>query len=232
MDMPDTDPLGDFAKRKVAESDARMKKVNPKGRKLDKNGNPIVTKEELEKSGMSLRDFLNKERGLTKRVTTSDRIKNDETRKRNTAPVTRAETDARVMADEKRKRDSAPISQAMDKSVGMKDDARRDNRGDFPGEGPAKSMAAEGGAGAAAAQEARAAKEKDASKYTTGMMGGGKVKGYKVGGSPGMHRMPDGKMMKDSAHKKHGGKVKGYKSGGKVRGAGIAKRGLGSGRMC
>jgi hypothetical protein len=30
---------------------------------------------------------------------------------------------------------------------------------------------------------------------------GGKVKGYKVGGSPGMHRMPDGKMMKDSAHK-------------------------------
>jgi hypothetical protein len=42
-----------------------MKKINPKGRKLDKNGNPIVTKEELEKSGMSLRDFLNKERGLT-----------------------------------------------------------------------------------------------------------------------------------------------------------------------
>lgn len=41
--------------------------VNPLGRKLDKNGNPIVTKEELDKSGMSLRDFLNKERGL-KRV--------------------------------------------------------------------------------------------------------------------------------------------------------------------
>jgi hypothetical protein len=208
MDMPDMD------------------KRNPKGRKLDKNGNPIVTKEELKKSGMSLRDFLNKERGLTKRVTTSDRIKNDETRKRNTAPVTRAETDARVMADEKRKRDSAPISQAMDKSVGMKDDARRDNRGDFPGEGPAKSMAAEGGAGAAAAQEARAAKEKDALKYTTGMMGGGKVKGYKVGGSPGMHRMPDGKMMKDSAHKgmMGGGKVKGYAPGGSVgRGYGKAR---------
>jgi hypothetical protein len=84
--------------------------LNPKNRKLDKRGNPIVTKEELEASGMSLRDFLNKERGLTKRVTTSDRIKNDETRKRNTAPVTRAETDARVMAGEKRKRDSAPIS--------------------------------------------------------------------------------------------------------------------------
>jgi hypothetical protein len=49
MDMPDMD------------------KRNPKGRKLDKNGNPIVTKEELKKSGMSLRDFLNKERGLTRR---------------------------------------------------------------------------------------------------------------------------------------------------------------------
>ena len=40
---------------------------NPLNRKLDKNGNPIVTKEELDKSGMSLRDFLNKERGLTRR---------------------------------------------------------------------------------------------------------------------------------------------------------------------
>lgn len=40
----------------------------PKGRKLDKNGNPIITKEELEKSGLSLRDFLNRERGLTRRA--------------------------------------------------------------------------------------------------------------------------------------------------------------------
>ena len=31
---------------------------------------------------------------------------------------------------------------------------------------------------------------------------------------------------------KTGGKVKGYSGGGGVRGAGIAKRGLGSGRMC
>jgi hypothetical protein len=31
---------------------------------------------------------------------------------------------------------------------------------------------------------------------------------------------------------KTGGKVKGYSGGGGVRGAGIAKRGLGKGRMC
>ena len=40
---------------------------NPLNRKLDRNGNPIVTKEELDKSGMSLREFLNKERGLKPR---------------------------------------------------------------------------------------------------------------------------------------------------------------------
>ena len=83
-------------------------------------------------------------------------------------------------------------SQAMDKPVGIKDDARRDERGDFPGEGAAKSLIAEGGAGADAARETtplviqdRAAKEKKAAKYTTGMMGGGKVKGYAPGGSVG-----------------------------------------------
>jgi hypothetical protein len=233
MDMPNTDitdPMqGPAVKadpmRDARAKAARMKKINPKGRKLDKNGNPIVTKEELEKSGKSLRDFLNEERGLTKRVTTSDRIKNDETRKRNTAPVTRAETDARVMADEKRKRDSAPISQAMDKSVGRKDDDRRDKLGNFAGESVAKSLAAEGGAGAAALGEAREADKLATSKYTSGM---------KAGGSTGMHRMPDGKMMKDSEHKKpkkmmgggmmkyaHGGSVgKGY---GKARGAKACK---------
>lgn len=42
---------------------------NLKNRKLDKNGNPIVGKKELDESGLSLRDFLNRERGLTRRVT-------------------------------------------------------------------------------------------------------------------------------------------------------------------
>ena len=171
MDMPDMneDRLGDFAKKKVAASDARVKKMNPKGRKLDKNGNPIVTKEELDKSGMSLRDFLNQERGLTKRVTTSDRIKNDETRKRNTAPVTRAETDARVMADEKRKRDNAPISRG---------NVQRDTT---EGEAAARATAPDGGM--EAAQEAREyAKRQRAAKleseYGSGLKKGGTVKGY------------------------------------------------------
>jgi hypothetical protein len=41
--------------------------INPLNRKLDRKGNPIVSKAELDKSGMSLRDFLNAERGLTRR---------------------------------------------------------------------------------------------------------------------------------------------------------------------
>ena len=109
------DRLGDFAKKKVAESDARMKKMNPKGRKLDKNGNPIVTKEELEKSGMSLRDFLNKERGLTRR---KDAPKKAAPKKAApmTAPAVKANPmgdaarDRAVMNDESRKRVSAPFT--------------------------------------------------------------------------------------------------------------------------
>ena len=46
--------------------------------------------------------------------------------------------------------------------------------------------------------------------------------GMKAGGSPGMHRMPDGKMMKDSAHKgmKAGGTMK-YKMGGSIDGCAV-----------
>jgi hypothetical protein len=205
------DPLGDFAKRKVAESDARMKKINPKGRKLDKNGNPIVTKEELEKSGMSLRDFLNKERGLTRRkdapataapkvAPSKDILAPLKGPAVNADPMGDAARDRAIMTDEARKRKSAPR-----------------------GAGPSDAEVTRAKEMTAKAQE---------EKYGSGLKMGGKVKGYKSGGSPGMHRMPNGKMMEDSAHKKHGGKVKGYSGGGGVRGAGIAKRGLGSGRMC
>lgn len=41
----------------------------------------------------------------------------------------------------------------------------------------------------------------------------------------GMHKMPGGKMMKDSAMKD----MMGYKKGGAVRGEGIAKRGFADG---
>ena len=78
-----------------------------------------------------------------------------------------------------------------------------------------------------------------AKKYRTDAM---MEEGYKKGGKvpKGMHRMPDGKMMKDSEHKKPkkptkpkkmmGGGMMKYGHGGSVDG--IAQRGKTKGRMC
>ena len=54
-------------------------------------------------------------------------------------------------------------------------------------------------------------------------MAGCNTKRMKAGGPTGMHKMPDGTMMKGAKH--------GYKAGGKVRGCGVAQRGLTKGRM-
>jgi len=100
--------------------------LNPKNRKLDKRGNPIVTKEELEASGMSLRDFLNRERGLKRRGGSKPDV---------TAPMQgpavkanpmadQKDTDKRVMMGEARKRAAAPISRGdveADYKMKMKD---------------------------------------------------------------------------------------------------------------
>ena len=57
------------------------------------------------------------------------------------------------------------------------------------------------------------------------MKKGGKVK-------KGYHKMPDGSIMKDSAHKMaHGGKVYKMKKGGVVRGDGVCTKGHTKGRM-
>jgi len=99
---------------------------NPKNRKLDKKGNPIVTKEELEKSGMSLGEFLNKERGLKPRKSSKPDITEPMQ-----GPAVRAnpmadkkDTDERVMRGEKLKRDNAPRSRGnveADYKAKMKD---------------------------------------------------------------------------------------------------------------
>ena len=158
---------------------------NPKNRKLDKRGNPIVTKEELEASGMSLRDFLNKERGLTRRGGSKPDV---------TAPMQgpavkanpmadQKDTDKRVMMGEARKRAAAPITKAE-----MADDERKTYKPDprFAGEAEARATASDGGM--EAAQEAReydkrqrAAKME--SRYGGGLKKGGVVKEYKSGGS-------------------------------------------------
>jgi len=60
-----------------------------------------------------------------------------------------------------------------------------------------------------------------------------KGKKYAMGGKVGVHKMPDGTMMKDSEHKMMGGGMaKGYKKGGSVtRADGICTKGRTKGRM-
>jgi|TARA_R110000803_G_scaffold22778_3_gene56416 hypothetical protein len=123
------DPLGDFMTEKDAAQEARMKKINPKGRKLDKNGNPIITKEELTKSGMTLREFMNNERKLTARA---DSPKKAAPTKDILAPMqgpavkatpaaAQKDTYDRVMRDEARKRDAAPPSRGnVERETGNK----------------------------------------------------------------------------------------------------------------
>ena len=56
------------------------------------------------------------------------------------------------------------------------------------------------------------------------------TKRMNMGGPTGMHKMPDGTMMKNSEHKMAMGAGKGYKAGGCV-GDGICKKGRTKGRM-
>ena len=83
-------------------------------------------------------------------------------------------------------------------------------------------------------------------KFRSGGMACCGTKKMKVGGKVGMHKMPDGTMMKDSEHKmakggmamsagkgyKAGGMMpKGYKAGGVTRGDGACMKGHTKGRM-
>ena len=69
-------------------------------------------------------------------------------------------------------------------------------------------------------------REKGASDMRAALKGQG---AFKKGGKvkPGYHKMPNGKMMKDSEHKG----MKKMKAGGKVRGDGICSKGKTKGRM-
>ena len=102
------DPLGDFMTEKDAAQEARMKKINPNGRKLDKNGNPIITKEELTKSGMTLREFMNKERGLTPRASAPKKAQ----------PLRLPLTQAQREPPETPKRQKIPLIRALARRLG------------------------------------------------------------------------------------------------------------------
>ena len=167
MDMPNTDRLGEFAKKKVAESDAR---VNKSRSMTPTKKDPIVTMDAVKKAGFTnLRDYLNDKRGLKRRDGKApERTKEFMANKKaaapsknilaplqgpavNADPMGNAALDKAVMNDEDRKRKSAP------RGAGPSDAEVRHT----------KDMTAK-------AQE---------EKYGSGLKMGGKVKGYKAGGS-------------------------------------------------
>jgi hypothetical protein len=161
MDMPNTDRLGEFAKKKVAESNARVKNGNPKSRSM-KKVNPIVTMDAVKKAGFTnLRDYLNDKRGLKRRDGKAPERTKEYIAKNMTAPIIAPAVEANPMGNA-----------ARDKAV-LNDEAR-------------KRKSAPRGAGPSDA-EVRRAKEMTANaqeeKYGSGLKMGGKVKGYKAGGS-------------------------------------------------
>jgi hypothetical protein len=157
MDMPDTDRLGDFAKKKVAESDAR---VNKSRSMTPTKKDPIVTMDAVKKAGFTnLRDYLNDKRGLKRRDGKAVKRTEEYMAKNMKAPAVDADPmgdaarDRAIMTDEARKRKSAP-------------------RGAGPSDAEVKRV-----------KEMTAKAQEE--KYGSGLKMGGKVKGYAPGGSIG-----------------------------------------------
>ena len=164
MDMPDTDRLGNFAKKKVAESDAR---VNKSRSLTPTKKDPIVTMDAVKKAGFTnLRDYLNDKRNLKRRdCKAPERTKEFMANKKAAAPS---------------KDILAPLKGPAVNADPMGDAAKR-NTAKAASAPPNVSMRTPSDA------EVRYAKDKTAKaqeeKYGSGLKMGGKVKGYKAGGS-------------------------------------------------
>jgi hypothetical protein len=77
-DGGETDPMLEANASSESQDISKSMGAGPKNEempKAEKPKNRIVSKKELEDSGLSLRDFLNKERGLTRR---NDKVKKEE----------------------------------------------------------------------------------------------------------------------------------------------------------
>ncbi len=137
--------------------------------KTDSKGNPIVTPEMIKKAGFTnLRDYLNDKRGLKRRD--------------GKAPERTKEYMAKAMTDDPMQAPAVKANPmgdaARDKAV-MNDEARKRVSAPFTKrelDGPSDADIKRAKAMTAKAQE---------EKYGSGLKMGGKVKGYRVGGSIG-----------------------------------------------
>ena len=159
MDMSNTDRLGDFAKKKVAESDAR---VNKSRSMTPTKKDPIVTMDAVKKAGFTnLRDYLNDKRGLKRRDGKAPERTKEYMAKNMAAPMQGPAVEANPMEDA-----------ARDRAI-MTDEARKRASAKRELDGPSDAEVKRAKAMTAKAQE---------EKYGSGLKMGGKVKGYKAGG--------------------------------------------------
>ena len=167
--------------------------------------NRVVTKEELAASGLSLRDFLNKERGLTRRGEAAP-AKSAAPEKTAAAPESKSMMDKKLMSGLTPREIIATPS--------------------------AKNV---GGDAAKAAQERRDAAQKSLSRNTIfeGEFGAKNVGGDAARAAQ-ERRDAAQKRFSRSGEMKHGGSVKKMASGGSAskRADGIAQKGKTRGKMC
>jgi hypothetical protein len=122
-DEPGTESTRDFMKR------TGTKARPPMARTYTKKG-PIVTKEQMKKAGFdNLRDYLNAERGLTRRKTDTDIITEGATKlyEERKGPTT---ADLDRIATKQREEDKGP-SEATVKRLSDEDSKRRSQAGEF-----------------------------------------------------------------------------------------------------
>ena len=226
--LKDTDQKDtDYAKDSISEITAKSDIA--RAARMDKNPERIVSKKELEKSGLSLRDFLNRERGLKRR----GNVDEDETA-----------AERRMSAIGDKWREDKKAKQAVPAATKEEMDRRKKMERDQALETVNPEMAIIGGPSLRVlktAAEALAARQ--AAKKVGQQMG----KRIEPHFSPIKDITPRAEQIGQAPRKigyepkkigmKKGGAVKKMASGGKTssassRGDGIAQRGKTKGRIC
>ncbi len=239
-------PVDTVAENETVVTDAIQARTSPKAK------TPIVTKEQLEKSGLSLRDYINKQQGLTRRREVAPPA--DTSKAYDKEQQYQRAQEAAQTPEGKAKRDAMERSQALE--------------GSYP------EQALMGGAGFGIKGIAKAAQNlanRGGAKETAKQLALPKPTprlGYDKAGAKAAERgaraaEQRAEMLKENARrsglredaseetlkavrdrlggdkftvKKRGGSIQGYASGGMVsasrRGDGIAQRGKTRGKMC
>lgn len=183
---------------------------------------PIVTKEQLEKSGLSLRDYMNKQKGLKRK----DNFASEGQKRISAAGGRGTQTEGDQGESEARTRVEMQRKAAM---PGSKEDSERDAR-EQSTSGGVKKTSVINKAKDLTGSQIMAKKQEDAERVMNA------ARRAQVGRDPRDADTAFGRKKTEAGEMKKGGTVKKYKEGGTVSSAskradGIALRGKTRGRM-